>query len=149
MFQSVEDKSIFSLTINFTMMHAWSVQSLNYHIYSHMDYFSELFIFYTSRPKGNEQYCVNATFKCIPLIWNVGILICVLVTFVTGGLIDDELSTWWRHQMETFSALLALCEGNPPVTGEFPSQRALTRSFDVSLICNSQRVEQTIETPVI
>ena len=25
------------------------------------------------------------------------------------------LVTWWRHQMETFSAFLALCEGNPPV----------------------------------
>ena len=33
--------------------------------------------------------------------------------------------------METFSALLALCEGNPPVTGGFPSQRPVTRSFDV------------------
>ena len=33
-------------------------------------------------------------------------------------------SPWWRHQMETFSALLALCAGNLPVTGEFPSQRA-------------------------
>ena len=39
--------------------------------------------------------------------------------------------SWWRHQMETFSALLALCAGNPPVTGEFPSQRPVTRSFDV------------------
>ena len=38
---------------------------------------------------------------------------------------------WWRHQMETFYALLALCEGNSPVTGEFPSQRPVTRSFDV------------------
>ena len=38
--------------------------------------------------------------------------------------------TWWRHQMETFSALLALCAGNSPVTGEFPSQRPVTRSFD-------------------
>ena len=28
--------------------------------------------------------------------------------------------TWWRHQMETFSALLALFAGNSPVTGEFP-----------------------------
>ena len=27
------------------------------------------------------------------------------------------------------SALLALCEGNPPVTGGFPSQRSVTRSF--------------------
>ena len=33
--------------------------------------------------------------------------------------------------METFSALLALCAGNSPVTGEFPSQRPVTRSFDI------------------
>ena len=35
--------------------------------------------------------------------------------------------------MKTFSALLALCEGNPSVTGGFPSQVPVTRSFDVSL----------------
>ena len=46
-----------------------------------------------------------------------------------------RLTTWWRHQMETFSALPALCAGNSPVPGEFPSQRPVTRSFDVSLIC--------------
>ena len=39
------------------------------------------------------------------------------------------LSAWWRHQMETFSALMALCEGNPPITGELPSQRPLTWRF--------------------
>ena len=33
--------------------------------------------------------------------------------------------------METFSALLALCVGNSPVTGEYPAQRPVTRSFDV------------------
>ena len=38
---------------------------------------------------------------------------------------------WWRHQMETFPALLAICAGNSPVTGEFPTQRPVTRSFDV------------------
>ena len=37
----------------------------------------------------------------------------------------------WRHQIETFSALLVLCAGNSPVTGEFPSQRSVTRNFDV------------------
>ena len=45
----------------------------------------------------------------------------------------DAVVVWnysrWRHQMETFSALLALC------AGEFPSQRPVTRNFDVSLIC--------------
>ena len=39
--------------------------------------------------------------------------------------------SWWRHQMETFSALLAICAGNSPVLGEFPTQRPVTRSFDV------------------
>ena len=38
---------------------------------------------------------------------------------------------WWRHQMETFSVLLAICAGNSPVPGEFPAQRPVTRSFDV------------------
>ena len=41
--------------------------------------------------------------------------------------------SWWRHQMETFSALLALCAGNSPITREFPSQRPVTRSFDAFL----------------
>ena len=39
--------------------------------------------------------------------------------------------SWWRHQMETFSALLAICAGNSPATGDFPAQRLVTRSFDV------------------
>ena len=39
--------------------------------------------------------------------------------------------TWLHHQMETFSALLALCAGNSPVYGEFPARIPVTRSFDV------------------
>ena len=33
--------------------------------------------------------------------------------------------------MEQFSALLAICEGNPSVTGGFPSQRPVTRRLEV------------------
>ena len=40
-------------------------------------------------------------------------------------------ASWWRHQMETISALLAICAGNSPATDEFPIQRTVTRSFDV------------------
>ena len=42
----------------------------------------------------------------------------------------DYSVTWWRYQMETYSALLALCTGNSPVNGEFPTHRPVTRSFD-------------------
>ena len=37
----------------------------------------------------------------------------------------------FHDQMETFSALLAICVGNSPVNGEFPAQRPVTLSFDV------------------
>ena len=36
-----------------------------------------------------------------------------------------------RHQTQTVSMSLALCEGNPSVTSGFPSQRPVMRSFDV------------------
>ena len=41
--------------------------------------------------------------------------------------------TWWRHPMETFSASMALCAGNSPVTDEFSFKRPVTLSFDVFL----------------
>ena len=33
--------------------------------------------------------------------------------------------------METLSALMTICAGNSSVTGEFPSQSPVTKSFDV------------------
>ena len=49
----------------------------------------------------------------------------------------------WRHQMETFSSLLALCVGNSPVTSEFPSQRPVTRNFDVFFdLCLNKRLSK-------
>ena len=61
--------------------------------------------------------------------------------------------SWWRCQMETFSAVLALCEGKSPVTSEFPSQRPVMRSFDFffDLRLNKQLSKQSrhwwFETP--
>ena len=54
---------------------------------------------------------------------------------------------WWRHQMETFSVLLAICAGNSPVTGEFPAQRPVVLSFDVffDLGMNKQLSKQSLD----
>ena len=66
---------------------------------------------------------------------------------------NSTILTWWRHQMETLSALLAFCAGNSPVTGEFPSQRPVTCGFDVffDLRLNKQLSKQSwswwFETP--
>ena len=67
--------------------------------------------------------------------------------------LHDQTFAWWRHQMETFSALLALYAGNSPVTGDFPSQRPVTRSFHVffDLHLNKRLSKQSLgwwfETP--
>ena len=55
----------------------------------------------------------------------------LLWTGIMGCHWGANVSSWWRHQMKTFSALLAIRAGNSPVTGEFPAQRPVTRSFDV------------------
>ena len=56
----------------------------------------------------------------------------------------------WCHQMKTFSALLAFCAGNSPVTSEFPTQRPVAQSFEVFVWSGpEQTAEQTMETLVI
>ena len=74
-----------------------------------------------------------------------------------------QVCPWWRHQMETFSALLALCEGihrspvdSPhkgqwqPVAGGFPSQRPVTRNFNIFFdLCLNRRLSKQSRRPVI
>ena len=59
--------------------------------------------------------------------------------------------TWWRHQMETFSALLAICAGNSPVAGDFPSQRPMSFGVFFDLRLNKRLRKQSwgwwFETP--
>ena len=43
--------------------------------------------------------------------------------------------TWWRHQMETFSALLDICAGNSPVPVNSPHKGQWRGALVFSLIC--------------
>ena len=63
---------------------------------------------------------------------------------MTAFLGNDSANTfihisWWRHDMEILSAILALYEGNPPVTGGFP-QRPEMRCFDVLFVVSLNKV---------
>ena len=62
----------------------------------------------------------------IGMIWQT-----VMCLVVAGDVWCRRSLSWWRHQTETFAALLALLAVNSPVTGEFPAQRPVTRNFDV------------------
>ena len=47
----------------------------------------------------------------------------------------NEKESWWCHQMETFSALLAVCAGNSPVASDFPHKGQWCWALMFSLIC--------------
>ena len=53
------------------------------------------------------------------------------IRLITSNNVSPVCTSWWRHQMETFSALLDICARNSPVPCDFPAQRPVTRSFDV------------------
>ena len=76
--------------------------------------------------------------------------------FINGSSNDLslELENLQLHDDVIKSAFLALCEGNSPVNGEFPTQRPVTRSFDVFFdLCLNKRLSKQswgwwFETPL-
>ena len=65
----------------------------------------------------------------------------VLDTCCFNSLYPIATPSWWRHQNETFSALLAICAENSPVPGEFPG----TKASDAELWCFSAATKQLYE----
>ena len=74
--------------------------------------------------------------------------IIMIVNWTCGG-----SGPWWRHYMETLSALLSLCEGNPALTSGSHRKRTIMQSFDVSFVVslnsllNKQSSCKWFETP--
>ena len=108
---------------------------------------------FITRIRGSETLKIYHTFNTI-YTWNTQIIVVLCFVVFISSFLTSNLFTyirqgcfigievivwlllwqrwqWWRHQMETFSALLAICAGNSPVTGEFPTKRPVTRTFDV------------------
>ena len=82
------------------------------------------------RPLNRSQNLVHSTYKHqkqrpVTSVWNQG-------SHNWSNLHSVTLS-WWGHQMGRLSALLALWEGNPPITFGFLSRRLMMRSFDLFL----------------
>ena len=63
---------------------------------------------------------------------------CIIQCRIIQCRLHDDVIRW-----KTFSALLGICAGNSPVTGKFPAQRPVTRSFDVfSDLCLNKRLSK-------
>ena len=55
--------------------------------------------------------------------------------FVVSYSSFDLISSWWRYQMELFSALLALCAGNSPAMVNSPHKGQWRGALRFSLLC--------------
>ena len=77
--------------------------------------------------QGTSCYFI---YLCLPQFFSSS---RIFTTLVCPLRMKSNNLAWWRHQVERFSALLAICAGNSPVTGEFPAQMSVTRSLDVLL----------------
>ena len=84
------------------------------------------------------KYCLNKSryFTWLMMFTtcdNFDILIYVISLYIWASC-RKQNKPFWRHDMEKFSTLLALCEGNPPVMGGFPHTKGLSvQGFNVAL----------------
>ena len=104
-----------------------------------------LSLYYTS-----NRYIISETFPCFATaihLWGM-LLISILDDYhqsfireqsISVGIviirIQHHLTPWWRHQMEPFSASLALCAENSPVIGEFPIAKSSDAELWFFFIC--------------
>ena len=78
------------------------------------------------------QLLIHAEIKVNPCQWNGSMR---SIYSHSSGLLHWHGENLWAIMMTSsngkISALLSLCVGNSPVSGEFPAQRPVTQSFDV------------------
>ena len=56
---------------------------------------------------------------------------------------------WGRHHVKMLSALLTLCEGNPPVSGGFSSERVSNVELKCLFCYHPDTAERIVKLPVI
>ena len=146
----------------------WICIPFDNHYSQQQDFFS---FFVTNVPIWKDHFACLADcllFHCIALYikdqkvgWlrfdNNGIVLKVCVLHNSTFLMEwtrilSNVFSWWYHQMKVCPTFLVLCEGNPPITGGFPSYRPMRRSFDVFYLrpkncLSKQSRRQWLETP--
>ena len=70
------------------------------------------------------------------LLWPSSITLVLTIAATICGRLRTMVAC---RRQRTHSALLALCEANPPVTGGFPSQIASNMEFDITFACVRHR----------
>ena len=94
---------------------------------------------FTSNENGDEEYPNrqgNSKIRIHTWINNhVTSTINRYQVYKSCELVIFNIISWWRHQMETFPALLAICAGNSPVPVTSPHKGQWRGTLTFSLIC--------------
>ena len=92
-----------------------------------------------TRLQNHEWFVTAMSHPPVTQVWLLWILLSEMedtcATFVIQACLPDIIMAWWRHQKETFSALLAIWAGNWPVPGELPTHGQSRGALMFSLIC--------------
>ena len=85
-----------------------------------------------------DVWCLTAVRNSITTTFTTVMIVWVRFTQrpqIRQLLLGLNSATWWRHQMEPFSALLALCAGNSPVPVNSPHKGHWRGALMFSSIC--------------
>ena len=81
------------------------------------------------------EYCAICWHLLKLFSFDLLLTIACLCIFDVCESCQPYMCAWWRHQMETFSALLALCAGNSPVPVNSPHKGQWRGALMFTLIC--------------
>ena len=68
-------------------------------------------------------------------IWTKNIVMCIFLVKILDVVDNQHLTSWWLHQVESFSTWLALCVGNTPVPVNSLHKGQWCGALMFSLIC--------------
>ena len=102
-------------------------------VYTMMDRYLSCVVYICYLLKESREYLWESVIK----MWSKWSCVIVFLHIRV-----TQLSAWWRHQIETLSALPALCARDSAV----PSQRPVTRSFDFFfVICTGKGLSKQLK----
>ena len=82
---------------------------------------------------------------CLKISWDISwwYLMSQSSLKISTANLTASRPSWWCQNMETLTALLALCEGNRPLTSQYPSQRASDVEILSFLCCWPEQAGET------
>ena len=82
-----------------------------------------------------KLYSTGMNYYPLFMVWSWNNGMRCMSFYIMEESLWDIFQSWWRHQMETFSALLALYAGNSPVPVNSPHKGQWRGALMFSLIC--------------